>query len=90
MNCYILQIIIIILIFVILYFFQKYEDKKNNKINNFYNNIKLPLFVAALVGFILNLNILNYNNDNNVFIKSNENLIKSDINQEIYTDYANF
>lgn len=88
MNCYIVQGFIIIIVFITLYFFQYYE--KNEKKKNIYDKIKIPLFVSAIIGFILNINLLNNYDNNNIFIKSNENLIKSDINQEIYTDLANF
>jgi len=89
MNCYIIQGIIIIMVFITLYFFE-YFDKSEEKKRDFYNKIKMPLFVSAIIGFILNINLLNNYDNNNIFIKSNENLIKSDINQEIYTDLANF
>lgn len=88
MNCYIVQGFIIIIVFITLYFFQHYEKNENKK--NIYDKIKIPLFVSAIIGFILNINLLNNYDNNNIFIKSNENLIKSDINQEIYTDLANF
>lgn len=77
------------MVFITLYFFE-YFDKSEEKKRDFYNKIKMPLFVSAIIGFILNINLLNNYDNNNIFIKSNENLIKSDINQEIYTDLANF
>jgi len=88
MNCYIIQGLVLIVVFIILYFFQNCEE--NKKKSSFYNKIKLPLFVCALIGFILNINLLNNIENNNIFIKSNENLIKSELTQEIYTDLANF
>jgi TRAP-type C4-dicarboxylate transport system permease small subunit len=66
MNYIIKQIILLSIIFILISWFQYYDNIKNNipyeKIS-LYNKIKLPLLVCAIIGFILNLNLNIYNND---------------------------
>ena len=56
MDLILKQFIIIASTFFIILWFQNVDDNKHNKIREtFYEKYKLPIFVSAIIGFIINI-----------------------------------
>jgi hypothetical protein len=61
MNFILKQLIIVVIVFCIILWVQNQDDKKNKRIRTtLFEQYKLPILVASLVGFIINLSSILY------------------------------
>jgi len=76
MNLILRQILIISISFLIILWFQNIDDKKNNRQRvYFYEKIKFPILVAAIVGLLLNVpEIINYKESELITQKAGMNI----------------